>query len=73
GAAIGDGILIGKIIALDESKLRVAVAGEPEDRMMEFEVHEALRGIAVGDQVRIQYHAENEHAVVDRIEELRAH
>ena len=60
GAGIGDGALIGKIIALDESKLKVAVAGEPEARMMEFELHEALRGIAVGDQVRIQYHAENE-------------
>ncbi len=73
GAGIGDGALIGKIIALDESKLKVAVAGEPEARMMEFELHEALRGIAVGDQVRIQYHAEKDHAVLDRIEELRVH
>jgi hypothetical protein len=40
---------------------------------MEFEMHEGLRGISVGDQVRIQYHAENDHAVLDRVEELRAH
>ena len=73
GAAVGAGALIGEILALDETKLTVAVAGEPEARTMEFEMHEGLRGISVGDQVRIQYHAENDHAVLDRVEELRVH
>ena len=73
GSVIGGGTLIGKILALDEMKLTVAVAGEPEARTMEFEMHESLRGISVGDQVRIQYHAENDHAFLDRVEELRVH
>jgi len=72
-AAPGEGILIGKVVAMDELKVRVAVAGEPEARTMELEIHDAVRGISVGDQVKIEYHAENDHAILDRIEELRVH
>src|ERR1700733_11088369 len=72
-AIVGAGALIGEILALDETKLTVAVEGEPEARTMEFEMHEGLRGISVGDHVRIQYHAENDRAVLDRVEELRVH
>ncbi|MGB9403241.1 MAG: chloride channel protein [Candidatus Acidiferrales bacterium] len=65
--------LVGKIVALNDASLRVAVAGEAEVRTMEFEPREPPRGIAVGDQVRIRYHAQEDHNILDRVEELRIH
>jgi chloride channel protein, CIC family len=59
--------LTGQIVSLDESHLKIAIGAQT----VEFELDESPRGISVGDQVRISYHSENEHAVIDRIEELR--
>ncbi len=65
--------LTGQIVFLDETSLKVAFGGDAGVRTMEFELDERPLGISVGDQVRVKYHAENDRAILDQIEELRVH
>jgi chloride channel protein, CIC family len=66
-------VLTGKIIAIGDTKLRIVAAGETLAQAKDFDFMESPRGIAVGDQVRIRYHAQGEQNIVDRVEELRVH
>ncbi|HXW17313.1 MAG TPA: CBS domain-containing protein, partial [Candidatus Acidoferrales bacterium] len=65
--------LTGQIVSLDETSLKIAFGGDAGIRTMEFDLDERPRGISIGDQVRITYHAENDRAILDQIEELRVH
>jgi chloride channel protein, CIC family len=66
-------IMTGEIVSLDGAQLKVAVAGGEGVQTLEFEIDGMPRGISVGDHVRVRYHDDDDHPVLDQIEELRVH
>lgn len=72
-AGAGGQTLIGKVVSIDDSVLKLDFAAAGEVRTMEFQLERPLAGIAVGDHAKVTYRGEDSQNILERIEELRAH
>jgi CIC family chloride channel protein len=63
--------VVGKVVAIGETKLKLACTAGGEACIIEFGFAEPPWGIGIGDQVRVSYREEEGQNVVQHIEELR--
>jgi chloride channel protein, CIC family len=68
GAGLGQGDIVGRIVAIEPNSIRLAVEGKGNEE--EFALEQPLRGVTRGDEVRIHYRTEGKRNIVVRIEEL---
>lgn len=65
-------MLIGQVAQLKETRIDLDVTTGGEVKRFEFKLSAPVRGIAVGDVVKISYTEGPEGRIVERVEELRA-
>jgi hypothetical protein len=78
GASAGNGeraeqVLFGKVIEISETTLELAYAANGEPRTMSFRTAQPPTGIGVGDHVKVTYRVAGGDALLESIQELRAH
>ena len=65
-------MLVGQVAELKEAKIDLDVTADGQVKRFEFKLSEPVRGIAIGDVVKITYNEGSEGRIVERVEELRA-
>ena len=65
-----DGVAIGLVQALSEKQILLALNSDSAEHSEEFVLSTPVRGVYLGDKVRVSYRKENGHKVVERVEEL---
>ena len=73
GSRVDKQILIGKVVSVDDSVLKLDCAAEGNVLTMAFELQQPLAGITLGDHVKVTYRSEDGQNILEGIEELRAH
>ena len=78
GASGGNGeraeqVLFGKVVEISETTLELAYAANGEPRTMSFRTAQPPTGIGVGDHVKVTYRVAGGDALLESIQELRAH
>jgi hypothetical protein len=66
----GSGIATGRIIGLSNNEIRLTPNSHADSSAEDFALSEPLRGVILGDEVRVSYRNEKGRKVAVRIEEL---
>ena len=64
------GIATGRIVSLTDDEIRLTLNSHSSGPAEEFALSAPVRGVFLGDEVRVSYRKENGRKVVVRIEEL---
>jgi CBS domain-containing protein len=66
----GGGIATGRIVALTDDEILLSLNSQTSGAAEEFVLNRPVRGVFLGDEVRVSYREKNGRKVVARIEEL---